>query len=72
MRIYSTRDLVWAGLELRLGRRVLATVKPDPEWPKLYRVHTPSHVSDTVNLTRAKDAAVCLALACLNLAKMAA
>jgi hypothetical protein len=42
--------------------RLLATVKPDKDWPGLWRVHLPNgHVTDMVNLTRAKDAALSLA-----------
>jgi hypothetical protein len=48
--------------------RLLATVKPDPDWPGMWRVHMPDgHVSDMVNLSRAKDAASTLALVALNL-----
>ena len=42
--------------------RLLATVKPDKDWPGLWRVHLPKgHVTDMVNLIRAKDAALSLA-----------
>jgi hypothetical protein len=51
----------WKGRELRLGRKLLATVVPDPDWPGLWRVALPGgHVTDHVNLTRAKDAAIAL------------
>jgi hypothetical protein len=60
-------------LELRLNTskgRLLATIIPDPDWPKMYRVQMPSRdLTNTVNLTRAKDAARSLALADLNVAK---
>jgi hypothetical protein len=37
----------------------LAFVIPDDRWPGMYRLHWPDgQVSDIVNLTRAKDAAV--------------
>lgn len=67
-RIFNTKDLEWVGRELRLTTgRLLATVKSDPDWPGLWRVHMPDgHVTDMVNLTRAKDAASILALAALN------
>jgi hypothetical protein len=43
-------------------RRVIATVVPDRHWPEMWRVQLPgSHLSDMVNLTRAKDAAIALA-----------
>jgi hypothetical protein len=38
------------------------TVVPDPDWPKKYRIRSPDGtLSDMVNLTRARDAARCLA-----------
>jgi hypothetical protein len=34
------------------------SVVADPEWPKMYRVRRPDgSLTDTVNLTRARDAA---------------
>jgi len=34
------------------------TIRPDPKWPNMWRVHLPSgQISDMTNLTRAKDAA---------------
>ena len=66
---YRQRHLRWTGLELRLPTgRLLATVKStDAKYPGMYRVHMPDgHVTDMVNLTRAKDAAVGLALARLQ------
>jgi hypothetical protein len=68
--VYSRhQDLEWKGDQLRLTTgRLLATVKPDPDWPGMWRVHMPDgHVSDMVNLSRAKDAASTLALVALNL-----
>jgi hypothetical protein len=58
----------WDGLQLRLkSGRLLATVEPDPKWPKMYRVRLPNgHLTDMVNLSRAKDAAMSLAMAVLN------
>jgi hypothetical protein len=42
--------------------RLLAAVKPDKDWPGLWRVHLPDgRITDMVNLTRAKDAALSLA-----------
>jgi hypothetical protein len=68
--VHGRRDLAWDGLTLRLGTkagRVLATVEPDAEWPGLWRVRTPDgRLSGIVNPTRAKDAALSLALAALN------
>jgi hypothetical protein len=66
--MYDRHDLRWDGPRLRLrSGRLLATIVPDPEWNGMWRVHLPDgHVSDMVNLTRAKDAALSLALALLN------
>ncbi|HJT35070.1 MAG TPA: hypothetical protein VJ783_23780 [Pirellulales bacterium] len=69
MHNYCTRDLHWDGNRLRLGRtgRVLATIEPDAAWLGLWRVRVPGgRLSDLVNRTRAKDAALALALAALN------
>jgi hypothetical protein len=60
-------DLTWTGNQLRYRSRVVATIEPDADWPKLYRVRLPNgHLTDMVNRTRAKDAARCLALSILN------
>jgi hypothetical protein len=68
MHHYGAADLRWDGNQLRLpSGRVLATIEPDTDWPGLWRVHLPgAGLSDLVNRTRAKDAAVSLALASLN------
>lgn len=59
--------LHWDGLQLRYRRRVVATLVAEEAWPKLYRVHLPNgRVTDMVNLTRAKDAAVTLVMHALN------
>jgi hypothetical protein len=71
---YRAKELVWDGLTLRLGtrrRRRLATVEPDSKWPGMYRVRHDGNVTDMVNLTRAKDAAISIALSQLNAAKEA-
>ena len=49
----------WHGFELRLPTgRLLATVVPDANHAGMYRVRTPDgHLSDMVNISRAKDAA---------------
>ena len=65
MRVCSRRDLVWDDMQLRL--RVLAAIEPDQTCPGLWRVRLPGgHLTDTVNLSRAKDAAASLALGVLN------
>jgi hypothetical protein len=49
------------------GRSPLAVVEPDAKYPFLYRIRYPDgHLSDMVNLTRAKDAACWFALRSLN------
>ena len=67
-RIYGLQDIHWEGHRLRLlTGRLLATVEPDRHWADMYRVRLSSgHLTDMVNLTRAKDAAVSLALSNLN------
>jgi hypothetical protein len=64
--MYAYGDLIWTGDELRLGRRTVAAIEPDREWPGMWRARSGEHLSDMTNRTRAKDAAVCLALADLN------
>ena len=75
MRTFSAHEPFWSDLAFRLGSkrgRIPATVVTDLEWPNMYRVQMPGRqVSDMVNLTRAKDAAMCLALASLNAASAA-
>jgi hypothetical protein len=67
-RIYGLQDIDWEGHRLRLlTGRLLATVEPDRNWAGMYRVRLPNgHLTDMVNLTRAKDAAIALALTNLN------
>lgn len=49
------------------GRSPLAIVEPNAKYPFLYRIRYPDgHLSDMVNLTRAKDAACWFALRSLN------
>jgi hypothetical protein len=61
---YESRDLYFDGLKLRLKTgRILAVVVPDDKWPNMYRVRIGGDISDTANLSRAKDAAISLALA---------
>jgi hypothetical protein len=66
--VYSRVDFKWDGLTLRLkSGRLLVTVEPDSKWPKMYRVRTQDgRLTDMVNLTWAKDAAIALACADLN------
>lgn len=48
------------GAEWRLyrDRRVVGRVVSDAKWPGMWRVKLPGGLSDMVNLTRAKDAAL--------------
>ena len=70
MRVCSRRDLVWDDKQLRLHSirgRVLAAVEPDRDWPGMWRVRMPDgHLTDILNLSRAKDTAASLALGVLN------
>jgi hypothetical protein len=59
-------DMTWTGNELRLGRRTIAAIEPDAEWPGMWRAKIGDHLTDMANRTRAKDAAMCLALGILN------
>jgi hypothetical protein len=55
------------GKELFYRGRPLASVEPDKDLPGKWRVRMPDgHVTDMVNLTRAKDAALSLASAALD------
>ena len=68
--MYGRQDLIWHGSQLRLLSDhgvVLATIEPDKTCPGLWRVRLPGgYLTDTVNLSRAKDAAASLALGVLN------
>jgi len=47
------------GIDLHLGGRYTGvSVRPDFEWPGMWRVHQGDRASDMVNLSRAKDAAI--------------
>jgi hypothetical protein len=67
-RIYGHQDVRWEGRRLRLVTgRLLAIVEPDSRYAGMFRVRLPDgRQTDIVNLSRAKDAAVALALASLN------
>ncbi len=69
MHRYGTKELVWVGETLRLGAqgRKLVEVVPDAKWPGMWRVRSlDGSLSDMVNLTRAKDAALSAALRVLG------
>src|SRR6516225_9007477 len=45
--------------DLDIGRRKTGvSIHRDPAWPAMWRVHQGEHVSDMVNISRAKDAAI--------------
>jgi hypothetical protein len=55
------------------GGKTLAEIQPDPKWPAMWRVVMPAttaapdaRITDLVNLSRARDAALTLALTILN------
>jgi hypothetical protein len=66
---WRRRMLRWRGRQLyRPGSDVpVAEIVPDAKWPGMWRVRTADgRLSDMVNLTRARDAAMELAVAVLN------
>ncbi len=47
------------GIDLHIGRRYTGvSVRPDFEWPGMWRVHQGDRVTDITNLSRAKDAGI--------------
>src|SRR6267142_1542860 len=47
------------GIDLHIGRRYTGvSIRPDFEWPGMWRVHQGDRVSDMTNLSRAKDAGI--------------
>jgi hypothetical protein len=55
------RDAVWRGDDLFLGRRIVASIVPDPTWPGMWRVKIGDRLTDMLNRSRAHDAALSLA-----------
>jgi len=51
---------------LKSGRRGIAAIEPDSKWPGMWRVRRGGSISDMVNMSRAKDAAISIALSDLN------
>lgn len=68
MRVYNRNVLVWDGPYVRLNSgRLLATLKEEDAWPGLWRASLcDGHITDMVNLARAKDAAEVLSIGILN------
>ena len=53
------RDCTWKENKLYCRGRLIGQVVPDGKYPRMWRVkHPDGSLSDMVNLTRAKDAAV--------------
>ena len=66
---WDSMKLFWKGTSLyRYGSsKVLAEIVPDDKYPGMWRIKLPgAPLSDMVNRTRAKDAAMYLALKELN------
>ena len=69
MRINSQR-LMWVGDELVYGRTTLLRIERDRTYPEMLRVRVPDGgLTDMVNGTRAKDAAVSIAHRLLNMSE---
>jgi hypothetical protein len=69
MRINSQR-LTWDGDELVYGRKTLLRIERDGVYPEMWRVRLPDgSLTDMVNRTRAKDAAVSIALRFLEVSE---
>jgi hypothetical protein len=65
IRMRERRNLTWHGDVLQFGRREVARVVPEAK--AMWRVQMPDgRLTDMVNRTRAKDAAMSLALAILD------
>ena len=66
-RIAAQTLAYWDGDKLMQGKRPMPIeVLPEDQWPGMCRVHYQGKISDMVNLTRAKDAAVAMVAASLN------
>ena len=65
---YRSQDLQWKGQKLYLGSKLMPVkLVQSSVWPLMWRVQHPNGtLSDMVNLTRAKDAAISVTLAILN------
>lgn len=66
MRVWAASALTWRGNWLCEKRRRLIEIVPDAKYPGMWRVRQAGQLSDMVNKTRAKDAAVGWALQILN------
>ena len=66
-RVFASQELIWRGNRLFIGKRKLAEIVPDLEYPSMWRIKLPDgSLSDMVNMTRARDAARAMAVSILN------
>jgi hypothetical protein len=64
----NSTKFIWKGKVFFLSGKSVAEIVLDEEWPNMWRVKIPGRpLSDMVNLTRAKDAAVRLVQADLRI-----
>lgn len=64
---YRARHLEWKGDWLYFGKRKLVRIVVDQKYPSMWRVELPDgRLTDMVNRTRAKDAAMSTGLRILN------
>ena len=64
-------NLTWRGDTLYFGRKRMASVVPDSTWPGMWRVkYRDGHLSDMVNLSRARDAAMTVVAQSLDIREM--
>jgi hypothetical protein len=70
-RTYGGRTFYWDFPRLRLGQRgrIMAVLIRDSEYPDLWRIDDEEGISDMLNLTRAKDAAMSRSIKRLNYVK---
>jgi hypothetical protein len=70
MRVVGRSDLHWKGNVLYRNSSPVAEVIPDATYPAMWRVQLPGEpLTDMVNLSRAKEAAMSLVLHRLNPAR---
>ena len=66
--MFGYSDFKWKGNKLLVANKNTgAKILPDAKWPGMFRVEfPPGTLSDTANLTRAKDAAISIIAQHLN------
>jgi hypothetical protein len=64
--VFGHCDLTWRGDSLLLGQRQLAHLVPDTRHRGMWRISINGRLTDMVNKSRARDAALSLALGLLN------